>query len=127
MKGRANVRRCGFVYTSVACMMSLVWTALVSALAVKFGKQETWASRPVAKIKVVARGAICPSVVQVHLIEAKQAVVAMLEGRRGFKGDIDMEDISVEIQRRLLVDDEHASISTSIVMSMTAGAVTVML
>ena len=106
--------------------MPVVWTFLASAIAVQFGKQNVWATAPIAKVTVTARGAVCPAVVQMHVLEAKQAVVAMLKNRKGFEDDIDPEDITVEIQRRLYTDDEHASISTSVIMSMTAGATTVM-
>ena len=61
-----------------------------------------------------------------HVIEAKSAMIRMLENRTGVEENIDVNDITVEIHRRLFVDDEQASISTSMVVSMTAGAVTVM-
>lgn len=106
--------------------MPVLWHVLTSALAVQFGKQNTWSTPPIAKITVTARGAVCTAAVKMHVIEAKNAVMAMLKKHKGVEDDICIDNISVEIHRRLLVDDEQASISTSMILSMTAGATTVM-
>lgn len=98
---------------------------LTFALAVQFGKKNTWATAPIAKVTVTARGPVCAAVVKMHVLEAKQAVAAMLQNRTGFDEN-DIDNIEVEVHKRILVDDEHASISTNIVMSMTCGALTVM-
>ena len=104
--------------------MAILWSVLVYALAVRFGKQNTWATAPIAKVTVTARGAICSKVVDMHVLETKSAIRKMLENRTG--GEEDLDDITVEVRRCLFVDDEHASISTSIVVFMTAGATTVL-
>ena len=107
-------------------MVFLVLSLLAPALAVQFGGRDTWITKPYAKVTVVARGAIAPELVRMHVLEVKQSVHAMLRNRPRFDDALGADDIRVEIKRTLLVDDEEASISTSVIMAMTAGATTVM-
>lgn len=97
---------------------------LTFALAVQFGKKNTWATSPIAKVTVTARGPVSPDVIHMHILEAKQAVAVMLKHRDNFQ-DIDLENIEVEVNKRTLVNDENVSVCTNVVMSMCAGACTV--
>ena len=106
--------------------LPFLWV-LVPTLAVQFGGRDTWTTKPYAKITVIARGPIAPELVRMHVVEMRQSVYALMMGRPRLEDALRSEDIAVEIKRCLLPEeDEEASISTSIIMSMTAGATTVM-
>ena len=105
--------------------MSVLWALVVPVLSVSFGAKDTWIGKPHAKIQVVAKGPVSPELVRLHVMELKETAVMLLKSR-GALSVIDDDSLSVDIKRTLLSDDECASINTSIVMSMTACAVTVM-
>ena len=105
--------------------MSPLWALAVPVLSVAFGAKDTWVGKPHAKIQVVAKGPITPELVRLHVVELKEAAIMLLKSR-GALLPIDDNNLSVDIKRTLLSDDERASIDTSIIMSMTAGAVTAM-
>lgn len=102
---------------------SFLW-ALVPTLAVQFGGRENWATKPYCKVTVVARGPVAPELVRMHVEEVKLSIATMMGHHPNLEDSID--NVAVEIKRRILVDDEEASISTSVIMAMTAGATTVM-
>ena len=105
--------------------LSFLW-ALIPALAVQFGGREVWATKPYAKVTVVARGTVAPELIQMHVLEVKQAVHAMMRNRPTLGDALGDANITVDIKRRDRLDEEEASISTSVIMAMTAGATTVM-
>lgn len=105
--------------------MSALWTFVLPVLGIVFGAKDTWVSKPYAKIQVVAKGPIAPELVRLHVIELKETAIMLLKSR-GAIAPINDDSLSVEIKRTQLADDERASIQTSIIMSMTAAAVTVM-
>ena len=110
--------------SKIAMPFSFLW-ALVPTLAVQFGGRENWATKPYAKVTVVARGPVAPELVRMHIEEVKLSIATMMGHHPNLEDSID--DVAVEIKRRMLVtDDEEASISTSVIMAMTAGATTVM-
>lgn len=103
---------------------SFLW-ALVPTLAVQFGGRDSWATKPYCKVTVVARGPVAPELVRMHVEEVKLSIATMMGHHPRLDDSID--NVAVEIKRRMLVtDDEEASISTSVIMAMTAGATTVM-
>tara|TARA_B110001450_G_C17549258_1_gene451940 strand:- start:117 stop:446 length:330 start_codon:yes stop_codon:yes gene_type:complete len=108
--------------------MSALWTLIVPVLGVAFGARQTWIGKPHAKVQVVAKGHVSPELVRLHVIELKETAIMLLKSRCITPDDIDADSLSVDIQRTQLSGDdgEEACISTSIVMSMTAGAITVM-
>ena len=95
---------------------------LALGLAVRFGKQSLWATAPIASVKVTVQGPVCEAAVALHVLEAKQSVLEMLKKRE----NVELEDIEVEVKRRDVEDEKNACISTSIMLSMTAGATTTM-
>ena len=99
---------------------------LVPTLAVQFGGRDAWASKPYAKVTVVARGPVAPELVRMHVLEVKQSVQAMLRNRPRFEDALGDDNVSVEIKRCHLCEGDEAVISTSVIMAMTAGATTVM-
>ena len=103
----------------------MLWV-LAPALAMQFGPRDSWTTKPYAHVTVVARGTIAPELVRMHVLEVKQSVHAMLRNRPKPDDALGDDDISIDIKRTPQVDDEEASISTSVIMAMTAGATTVM-
>ena len=93
---------------------------LPTALGLQFGGAETWATRPCAKILVIARGSVSPAYVQQHLAEVKASVRVMMSAHPRLEESA--ADVTVEIKRTLDQDDMEASVSTSVIMSMTAAA-----
>jgi len=102
--------------------LSFLW-ALVPAMAVQFGGRENW-SKPYAKVTVVTRGHVPPELLNMHVEEMKLSVAVMMGHRPKLEESI--EEVAVEVKRILSESDEEASISTSVIMAMTAGATTVM-
>ena len=103
--------------------LSLLW-CLATGMLVQFGGGEAWTHRPYAKIVVVARGAVSREYVDQHVDEVRQSVRCMMSTHPRL--DESVADVAVEIRRLMAEDDMDASVSTSVIMSMTAGAVTVM-
>lgn len=97
--------------------------ALVPALAVRFGGRDSW-SKPYAKVTIVTRGYVAPELLNMHIEELKLSVATMMGHRPKLEESVD--DVAIEIKRQLRESDEEASISTSVILSMTAGATTVM-
>lgn len=105
--------------------MNSLLSFLTLGLSLQAGKKEIWLKSPVAKIKVTARGPVLKQLIQLHVLEAQEALNVMLKNNATI--DVEsVENVEVEIIRQNLVDDEHASIQTSISVSMACGAFTVM-
>jgi hypothetical protein len=107
-------------------MALFMLSLLTPALDVQFGRRDTWVTKPYAKVTVVARGTIAPELVRMHVLEVKQSVHAMLRNRPKPDDALGDDDISIDIKRTPQVDDEEASISTSIIMATTTSGTTVM-
>ena len=73
-----------------------------------------------------AAGTVAPELIQMHVLEVKQAVHAMMRNRPTLGDALGDANITVDIKRCDRLDEEEASISTSVIMAMTAGATTVM-
>ena len=98
-----------------------MWLAFLhTALAVQFAGREAWTAKPYAKILVIARGAVSPEYVQQHLADVKASVRTMMSAHPRLEESA--ADVAVEIRRTLQEEDTEASVSTSVIMSMTAGA-----
>jgi len=98
--------------------------ALVAGLMVRFGGGEMWTQRPSAKVVVVARGPICDEYLDQHVEEVRASVSSMICSHPRL--DESVADVAVEIKRMMHADDMEVSISTSVIMAMTAGATTAM-
>ena len=107
-------------------MAALLLWVLAPALAMQFGPRDSWTTKPYAHVTVVARGTIAPELVRMHVLEVKQSVHAMLRNRPKPDDALGDDDISIDIKRTPQVDDEEASISTSVIMAMTTRGDTVM-
>ena len=61
----------------------------VACLGVSFRNKNTWVDKPHAKIKVIAKGPVCPELVRLHVIELKEVALMMLalESKRNLPGD----------------------------------------
>lgn len=124
-KSKNNLKTERRVYTLLK-QMSTLWTLVVPVLGVVFGARQTWIGKPHAEVQVVAKGHVSPELVRLHVIELKETAILLLKSRCITPDDIDADSLSVDIKRTQLSGDEEACINTSIVMSMTAGAMTVM-
>lgn len=100
--------------------MPLALFALASALAVQFGGCEAWATRPYAKVVIVAAGVVTPAYVAQHVEEVKASVRCMMRAHPRLEERAD--DVDIEIRRVLREDDMEASVSTSVTMSMVAAS-----
>jgi len=109
--------------SKIAMPFSFLW-ALVPAMAVSFGGRDNFTTKPYCKVTVVARGPVAPELIRMHIEEVKLSIAAMRGHHLRLEDSVD--DVAVEIKRRMLVDDEEATISTSVIMAMTCGSSSVM-
>ena len=101
--------------------MCALWAAVVLhsfcvAFGVAFGAADKWATKPRAKIQVVAKGHISPEFVRLHVIELKKTAAVLLKSRGTAPHAVD-EMISVDIKRTLLSDDDRPCIDTLLTMT----------
>lgn len=104
----------------------LLTSGLTSGLAVQFGGRGAWDFKQYAKIVVIARGDVSPEYVSQHIAEVKESMQAIMNSHprleESGKGVESVNDVAVEIRRMLKDDDMEASVSTSVIMSMTTSA-----